>query len=214
VKERGELVWKPWSFTYEVGQPSASISATDLNVLYTGFDNTISASASGYSSADINLVGPGLTIKKVQKGYQVNVPQNMVGRMVTLSVIAKGKNVGSMVYRVKKTPRPSTFFGSSTTSDSYITRSQLLANLNAGLRLGYDADAIISVPFSVTSFDIDVIVPNGPSRPVKIKGAKIPPADQDFLKKLRPGTTMLFRNIQGYSKGGPVRGTNLSLTIQ
>jgi GldM N-terminal domain/GldM C-terminal domain len=214
VKERGELKWKPWSFSYEVGAPSASISHKDLNVLYTGFDNNIEASASGYSGNEINLVGSGVTITKKGGAYVVNVPANMAGQKVKLYVMAKGKNVGNMEFRVKKVPRPSTYFGTFTTTDSYITRSQLLANISNPLRLGYDPDAIITVNFIVQSYKILVAVPNGPSKEIPVIGAKISLPDQEFLKKLRPGTSITFREIKGNSKGGPVRGSNISLTIQ
>lgn len=214
VKERGELVWKPWAFSYEVGAPSASISHTDLNVLYTGFDNNIAATASGYSSNEINLVGPGVTITKKGAAYVVNVPPSMAGQRVKLSVMAKGKNVGTMEYRVKKVPKPSTFFGTSTTSDSYISKSQLLASMNAGLRLGYDQDAIITVPFTVISYEILISVPNGQSKPIKVTGAKPSAADQNLLRTLKAGTSITFREIKGTSRGGQVRGSNISLTIQ
>jgi hypothetical protein len=214
VKERGELVWKPWSFSYEVGAPSASISHTDLNVLYTGFDNNIAATASGFSSNEISLVGTGVSISKKGTAYVVNVPANMAGQKVKLIVMARGKNVGSMEYRVKKVPKPGTYFGTSTTSDSYITKSQLLANINSGLRLGYDADAIITVPFNVISYKILVGVPNGPTKEITVNGPKLSVPDQNFLKSLRPGTSITFREIKGNSRGGMVRGSNISLTIQ
>ncbi len=214
VKERGELVWKPWSFSYEVGAPSASISHTDLNVLYTGFDNNIAATATGFSSNEINLVGIGVTITKKGGGYVVNVPQNMAGQKVKLSVMAKGKNVGTMEYRVKKVPKPTTYFGTSTPFDSYVSLSQFRANIDAGLRLGYDADAIISLPFNVISYEIEAEVQGGAKKPIKVNGGKIPPADQAFLRNLRPGASVTIRSVVGSSKGGQFRAAGISLTIK
>lgn len=108
VRERGELVWKPWNFTYEVGQPSASISPTDLNILYAGsHENKIAATASGYSSQEISLTGAGLTITRSGTGnYLVKVPVSKVGQVVKLNVMARGQNVGSMDFRVKRAPNP------------------------------------------------------------------------------------------------------------
>lgn len=214
VKERGNLVWKPWTFSYEVGQPTASISATDLNVLYTGFDNHIAAVASGFSNAETKLVGAGVSITKEKDGYLVTVPPAMAGQKVKLSVVAQGKNVGSMEFRVRNVPKPSTFFGNFSASDSKITRSQLLANLNAGLRLGYDQNTIINVPFKVASYEIELIIPGSPKRVIKVKGPTIPLADQTLIKQLRPGSIIAFTSIQGGSRGGAVRGGNIMLTIQ
>lgn len=216
VRERGEIVWKPWSFTYEVGQPTASISPTDLNILYAGsHENKITATASGYSPQDISLTGQGLSITRGGNGgYLVKVPVSHIGHTVKLSVIAKGKNIGSMDFRVKKVPKPDSYLGSISSTDNVVSKSQFIAGLNSGLRLGYGADVPIVFPFKVLSFEIEYSVGAAQGRPIVCSGTKISATDIDILSKLRPGASVTFRKIRGIGPSGAEWCNPIVLTIK
>ncbi|HYG51058.1 MAG TPA: hypothetical protein VD905_09155 [Flavobacteriales bacterium] len=213
VKEHGELKWKPWTFTYEVGQPLATVSATELNVLFVGYPNKIKATASGYASNDITLKGDGLIITKDGDGYLVKAPANQMGRKVKLSVFAKGKIVGTQDFRVRAVPRPTTYFGSITSTDSRITRQQLIGALPVGLRLAYDESALISAPFVVRSYNI-VINVRGNERTLHCSGPYISAADQQTLRTLQSGSTITIKDIQGTCYGSQVRSAPIVATIQ
>lgn len=215
IKQRGEIVWKPWNFTYEVGQPTASIAATDLNILYAGsFENKISASASGYSPEEISLTGGGLDIKKKGTGYIVKVPYNLVGRAVKLNVVAKGKNVGSTEFRVRKTPRPLTYLGVIPSTESYISKSQLNTAVNAGVRLSYDENApITGVTFKVNSFKVEFSA-NGAQGGFSCPNGTMTQDQKNKILQLRTGATLTVREIQGTGPSGAEKGSAISLTIR
>lgn len=216
VRQKNELVYKPWSFQYEVGEPTASISQTDLNILYAGIENNMAASASGYSQSDINLTGLGITIsKKGQGGYIVNVPVTMVGQKVKLNVMAKGKNVGGMEFRVRSVPKPILFFGTIPSEENKISKSQLLAATNAGFRLGYDPSAPIINPFALTECEVIIELPGGPqSKPEKVMNGKIPASLKAKIEKLGSGAKIRVENARGTGKPGNIRVAGMSLTVQ
>ncbi len=215
VKERGELVWKPWQFRYEVGAPMATISHLDLNVLYTNYENNIAISASGYSAEQLTLNGSGAEIKRNGKNYLVKVSPTMAGRTVTLVVNAKGKKLGEMIYRVKNTPRPSTYLGDIDASESKISKSKLNLAVSSGLRLGYDASSVISLPFKVTGFEIKIDAGNGAARTFQGQNGKFPQPAIDMIKTLRPGAVISCRDIRGLGKtNNIVRGVPISLVVE
>ncbi len=96
---------------YTTFQPSATISADAMNVLYIGLDNPMSISVPGVApSATTVNPGPGLNLKKVSDGkYIATVAAG--SRETSISVSAKmpdgtSKKMGDMKYRIKQVPRP------------------------------------------------------------------------------------------------------------
>jgi hypothetical protein len=200
-----------------VGQPTASISPTDLNILYAGtHENRISATASGYSSEEISLVGAGLNIQRNGNGgYLVKVPVSQVGHTVRLSVMARGRNVGSMDFRVKKVPKPLTYLGDISSSDNTVSKSRFMIALQSGMRLGPDPNVPIVFPFTVTAFEIDYDIPGGAKgKTIFCNGPKISPQDIVTLSRLKAGANIYFRKIRGNGPSGPERCNPILLTLQ
>src|SRR5690606_17864585 len=56
------------TFTYEVGERSATVSADKMNVLYIGVDNPLSITAAGISSNDLNVSASGSGIRLTNTG--------------------------------------------------------------------------------------------------------------------------------------------------
>lgn len=213
VKEKGVITWKPWTFQYEVGQPQAVISATDLNVLYIGHENKISASASGYSSNEVRLTGDGVTIQPSNGNYVVKVPASMVGRRVMLHVTANGKRIGSTEFRIKNIPKPMTFLGAIPATESTITRSQLLTSVNSGVRLGYDDSSPISVNFRTSSYKAKVEF-GGSVQTLECTNGKFSPKDLRTLQNLRPGTVLRIEEVRGLAGTLAIRGVPMNLTVR
>jgi len=96
---------------YTTFQPSATISADAMNVLYIGLDNPMSISVPGVApSATTVSPGAGLNLKKVSDGkYIANVTAG--SKETSISVSAKmpdgtTKKMGDMKYRIKQVPKP------------------------------------------------------------------------------------------------------------
>jgi gliding motility-associated protein GldM len=90
-------------FEYEVGEKSATISASKMNVFYIGVDNPVEISAAGVSSNQIDVGMSGGSINKSGNGTY-NVTVNSPGN-ATVNIKAPGLTY-SKEFRVKRIPDP------------------------------------------------------------------------------------------------------------
>lgn len=213
VKQKGELVWKPWTFKYEVGQPMGVISPIEMNVLYAGYDNKVQATASGFPNEKVTLSIPGATCSKgAQNVYTVKVSASMVGKTVKASVSGAGKQVGTMDFRIRSLPKPTSFLGSVANTESRIGRSQLAAALNSGVRIGYDESIPLKVAFKVTKFEVVVQV-GAATKTIPCGGALTAEA-RNLINQLKPGAALTITGIRGVGPAGEVRAAPIALVIQ
>lgn len=95
VKEKGELAWKPWEFSYTVGQPMGVVAQPELRVLYWGYDNKVEGTASGYDPSSVTLSGSGCSLSSKGNGtYIAKVERGT--RTAKISVSAKKDGGGSV----------------------------------------------------------------------------------------------------------------------
>ncbi len=221
VQEDGVDVWKPWkSYRYEVGQPMGVVSNEDLTVIYAGYEHTFSASASGYPQDRVSLSMPGVTVGAKGNGkFSVKAPANSVGQKIKSSISIKGEGgrpLPGPEFFVKTLPRPTSFFGSIPNSESSITKAQIAANINAGVKAGYDPSMPLDpskVRFTVTSFELVVTVGGNVVRESAPQG-KITPKMQQVLNAVRPGMNFSIQGIRAMGPVGEVRVSPLSFTVR
>ncbi|HLP11277.1 MAG TPA: hypothetical protein VK177_05035 [Flavobacteriales bacterium] len=202
VKQKGELVWKPWSFRYEVGQPMGVISAEDLKVLYVGYPNTIAASASGYPQEKVQLSTPGCTQKREGKNYIVIPPGTLTGKKIMLSVSAGGKQLGKNEFQVRNLPSPNVYFGNITSTQSTCKKQELLQAIATGrITARYDASIpLTKITFAISSFEVEVSI-KGNSKKIPVSGANIGAA-QAVLNQIGPGGSFVIKSIVCRSNTG------------
>ncbi len=96
--------------TYQVAKPSATVSSTNLNVIYAGIPNPFSISAPGFPMEKIKASLSAGSMTGSGGNYVVNVPGSMIGKEVSIQVSAADGNtninLGSQVFRVKGVPNP------------------------------------------------------------------------------------------------------------
>ncbi len=95
---------KPVEFEYEVGEPSATISAEKMNVFYIGVDNPVAVSAAGVSSSAIQVSAEGVTLNK-KDANNYNVTASRPGKAY-ITVSAPGLAPVKKEFRVKSIPDP------------------------------------------------------------------------------------------------------------
>lgn len=94
------------TFTYEVGERSASVSADKMNVLYVGVDNPLSITAAGVSSNELQVSasGAGINITKTGTGkYNATVSQQGEAKII---LSGGGLAPTSYDFRTKIIPDP------------------------------------------------------------------------------------------------------------
>jgi gliding motility-associated protein GldM len=217
IKQKGELVWKPWSFKYEVGAPTAVVSPLDLTVLYAGYPNSIGATASGYPADKVSLSAPGCELSKSGKDYVVKPPQSMVGKKVNMSVSGKGanggsKSLGTFEFKVRPLPNPLLFLGGVSNLESSITRASLLNS--SSLAAGYDASIpLTKITFAVKSYDI-VFSVNGNKVTKTVNGAALPADVKAVFKQLKPNDNVTIQNVKVWGPTGQVRVAAMAFVVK
>jgi hypothetical protein len=199
-------VWKPWSFKYEVGKPSAFASPLELNVLYAGHSNRIAALASGYPTERISLSAPGCQVKSLGNGeYEVKPPVSSGGQRIALTVSGKNENGTSKLlstseFRVRPIPTPQIFLGSVSAQTGRISVSQLLGA--SRITAGFDASVpLTTVQFEVRSVELLIIV-NGNPVPRTLPNGIIDSATKTMLRSCRSGSLILLRNLRVFTTTG------------
>jgi hypothetical protein len=107
VRERGDISWKPWEFSYTVGQPMGVVAQPEMRVLYIGYDNVVEATASGFPSENVSMSGRGCNIVKKGNKYVAQVGRG--ARNASISVVGRNEdgtstNVGSYEYKCVPLP--------------------------------------------------------------------------------------------------------------
>ncbi|MFZ4581527.1 MAG: gliding motility protein GldM [Paludibacter sp.] len=182
---------------YMVSQPSATISNSDLNVVYRGIVNNFSVSVPGIAPENIILAVAGG--KSVQKGPGKYEISTMSEGELTISVSAKidkaVKAMGSGKFRIKKLPKPTAYL---VDRDGNQTQGGLMSVdelRNSTMIASYGKDELVKANFRIVSFTM--IVDGLPTS--NVSGAKL---DQNFLNKLTKGRSLIISNIVAVGPDG------------
>jgi gliding motility-associated protein GldM len=202
----GEMENLPFQSEYSVGEPAVTISNTDLNIMYRGYDNKFSISVPGVSNDKVKISVNGANVRQ-QGGLWIIKPGD-AAKSVTISVSAeldgRMQSMGSREYRVKALPKPGAYFksGEKEYSDGNISRGALL-NTSATVIASYGPDGLLDLPYQITSFKVNI---NGLL--TESRGNKFTRDQLDRLGKLKMGAIVVITDIR--AKGPDGKETRLS----
>jgi len=196
---------------YMVMAPSATAAADKMNVLYAGIDNPVSVSASvSAEKTSISLTG-GTYTKTGPGKYDINIPENLIGRTVTINISAdmdgKQLNMGSNIFRVKRVPDPEAVIGANIKSGAKIPKTELLANPFIFANMG--ADFVYDLRWTVNSYQVTFIIRGIEDAPIICNNRQFSDAIKNKINSSSPGTAILFSDI----KASCVVGTRTLNTI-
>ncbi len=180
-----------------VSQPSATISNSDLNVVYRGIVNNFSVSVPGVAPENIvlNVAGG----KYVQKGPGKYELTTMSEGELTVSVSAKidktVKPMGSGKFRIKKLPKPTAYLVDNDGNQSQGGLMSIEELRSAVIVASYGKDELVKANFRIVSFTM--IVDGLPTS--NVSGSKL---DQNFLNKLTKGRSLIISNIVAVGPDG------------
>ena len=202
----GEMQYLPFESSYTVGEPAVTISNTDLNIMYRGYENQFSISVPGVANDKVKVSVNGAAVSR--RGNFWIIKPGDASKEVTINVQAemegKLQPMGSMAYRVKALPKPGAYFktGDLEIGDGNISRSALL-NPNATVIASYGPDGLLNLPFTITSFKVNI---NGVM--MDSRGNKFSPQQLTQLQKLKKGAQVGIQDI--HAKGPDGKDTRLS----
>ncbi len=197
----------PFKDEYVVGEPSATISNEDLNVVYRGIDNKFSISVPGVSAENVNVKVDGGSVQKTSPGKYIIKPSRDGEIRIITSAIVDGKELpmGNSMYRVKYLPDPKSFLQYADAGG--IVRQIQEGNLSKRLLKGnvlivasYGEDELVKANFNVVSFTM--VTPFGV---VDASGSKFTARQLSDIDKLEGGDLLTIRNIKAVGPDGKHR---------
>ena len=180
--------------TYQVAKPSATVSPDKMNVIYAGIANPFSVSAAGFPLESVKANISGGSIKGANGKFMVNVGADQVGKVVNITVSASnaGKtiNLGAQQFRVKALPTPKAFVkgkSGGSVDVEWLERSNLMeTELD---------DFVFDIKYKVIRFSATLINPRSDAVTIQNSGASFSGQIKGALGSLKPGATVIFKDI-------------------
>ncbi len=207
----GELKSYPIKVEYMVAQPSATISATKMNVLYIGVDNPIEISAGGISKSQISAaITGGGSIAREGSDWVAKVSQlGKVSISASANLGGSSKSLGSREYRVKRVPPPVAYIANATGGP--VSKEVLLASGAIIPKASQDFE--FDVNFVVTSFYFSTNVA-GDFKGEPVSGNRFNDKIRQIISNAKRGQKLMFEDIVATGPGGSQKLNSVVLTIQ
>lgn len=201
--QKGDMQYLPFEREYVVGEPSATISNTELNIMYRGYKNPFSISVPGISSSLLDVKCDGATVTKKTDEEWIISPSRNSSDKLKIEVYAKMSSgtrlMGSHIYRVKNLPPPNAYFEvNGIPSDEDKISLSALTNPNNKLIASYGTDGLVQAKFDIVSFQLKL--PTGMA--LTMKGNRFDDKAIAALKKLKQGNTVTLMYIKAKGPDG------------
>ena len=192
---------------YTVVDPTATVSASLMNVLYAGFTNPVSISVPGVAANRISATiakGSG-TIKSDGKGGFVVIPTK-VGEELLIGVTARNEegrsqSMGEYAFRVRQLPDPMPFIeykdkdgnvqryrgGTPFSKQSLMSTDGIVAAIDDGL---------LNIGFKVLSFETVFYDNMGNAIPLKSQGTQFSQQQKDMFRNLGRGKRFYISHVR------------------
>lgn len=208
----GEMIRREFTQKYTVipapippKTPTGATVAADLmNVLYAGFDNPVSVTATGMTADKVSLSMTGGTLTPKGDGHYTARP-SQVGQDVTFTVTGtfEGKPVtmGTYTFKVRKLPDPAPFImlGNDMFKGGKISKGGVLGASQLGAAID---DGLLHIPFKVLSFECVFFDRMGNVRPERSAGAAFTEPQRALMRELGRGKRFYISNIQAIGPDG------------
>ena len=210
--KNGEILRRDFSQDYTVVEPSATVSADLMNVLYAGYDNPLSISVPGVSQSSVSASIEGGTLTQTSAGHYTARPSRP-GLDVVITVFSNStgsrQQMAQHTFKVRRLPEPSPFID--LTDDSgqpnrykggRVSKAQLF---NAGKIGAAVDDGILHIPFLVNSFEMVFFDNMGNAMPMVSDGAMLSANQKDLIKKLSRGRRFYISKVSATGPDGTER---------
>ncbi|MCK4345573.1 MAG: hypothetical protein KAX05_09840, partial [Bacteroidales bacterium] len=194
--------------SYTVVKPNVVVSATAMNILYTGLNNPLDISVPGVPAERIRAISSNGSLKKGKVTYS-----NRTFRGTWVSIPANSRNTaiitvreqtadglvqthGKIEFRVKDPPPPVAKV--SGLKEGNISQSKLLAEIGVAAEV---EDFDFDVKYTVTSFKVGINL-RGYTDEKSSSSYRITREQKDLIKQVRRGNNVQFTNIRAVGPSG------------
>ena len=216
----GELLKRDFEQKYTVVDPSATVSADLMNVLYAGYNNPLSVSVPGVPLNKVQATMSGGSLQPVGPGRYIARP-SAVGQNVTITVTStntgRAQQMGQFTFRVRRLPDPTPYIamkdeqGSPTRyKGGGLSKAQLLAADGIGAAID---DGILDIAFRVQSFETVFFDNMGNAVPMISDGANFSARQKDAFRKLQRNKRFYVSRVTAVGPDGITRKLNASMEV-
>ena len=202
----GDIIRREFTQRYNVIAPptGATVAADLMNVLYAGFENPVSVSASGIAPDKISVSMTGGSLTARGEGKYIARP-TAVGSDVTFTVTGevngRRQTMGQYTFKVRKLPDPTAFvaMGDERFRGGRLAKSKLLGA--QGISAAID-DGLLNIPFRVLGFQTVFFDRMGNARPEVSAGPGFTQAQRDLMRSLRRGQRFYITSVRAVGPDG------------
>jgi gliding motility-associated protein GldM len=216
----GEKIRRDFSQAYTVVEPSATVSATLMNMLYAGFQNPISVSVPGVPANKISVSMTNGTLTKKGNGKYVAVPSKVgTDAVFTVSADNEGRmqQMGKFTFNVRKLPDPTGFMEVTDANGNVdrfkggrISKKMLLSAGGVGAAID---DGLLNINFKVVGFETVFIDRMGNAMPEVSNSSNFTPNQIARIRSLTKGKIFNISRIRAIGPDGIQRTLPSSVEV-
>lgn len=204
----------PFSMSYIVAEPTATVSADAMNVLYVGVDNPISAMAGGIADKNTKVtMSNGTLIKNGAGKYTARVSHPGAKAVISVYSLSGNKEqfMGSQTYRVKRVPDPTARINGQEEGVKNIDKNTLA---NAGGLLVNMKDFEFELSLKIGSFAMQISKGQELTPAMRSDGNKFTDDMVQNLKRCKRGDKVFIQDISASMPDGNRTLGDMILTIK
>lgn len=217
----GSSVRYPFSDEYTVVQPSATVSATMMNLLYMGIDNPVSISVPGVANQYVSATMTNGTLSRGNNGNWIAKPVKAdVDAEITVSATIEGRTqvVNKSRFRVRPLPPPLPFVEYKETSGAAqrykggrgLSKALLLEAEGIGAAID---DDILNISFRVLGFETVFFDSMGNAIPEVSNGSKFSARQKESFRRMSRGKRFYISRVKAIGPDGIERTLTSSLEV-
>ena len=206
----GDILRRNFSQKYTVVDPSATVSATLMNVLYAGYDNPMSVSVPGVTNQNVQMRvtnGNG-ALRLVPGGYTLRPSRTGLTELaVTANIGGRNQLMGNFIYRVRQLPDPMPFIEYDRATGNP-KRYRGGTGFSKALLMGTDGivaaidDGLLNIDFRVLSFETVFFDNMGNAVPEVSAGSKFSSRQRDVFRRLSRGKRFYVSRVRAVGPDG------------
>lgn len=216
----GGVIRRDFTQQYKVIEPTATVSADLMNVLYAGYENPISISVPGVPLTSVSATMDGGTLKQTAPGRYIARPSN-IGRDAIISVFSDNsgsrQKMAQYSFKVRKLPEPTPYIDlkdEKGNPDRYQGGGLAKSRLMRAQRIGAAVDdGILHIPFKVLSFEMVFFDNMGNAVPIASEGDCLSSQQKETVRKLAKGRRLYISRLKAIGPDGIERKLNTSMEV-
>ena len=220
INGNGDAIRRDFSQKYTVVDPSATVSADLMNMLYAGYSNPISISVPGVPQNKISATMTNGTLTPTGPGKYIARPSK-IGQDATITVMStntgRPQQMGQFTFRVRRLPDPTPYINVKDEAGNPnrfkgggMSKAMLMGLEGIGAAID---DGILDIGFRVLSFETVFYDNMGNAVPMIGDGDKFSARQKDTFRKLARNRRFYISNVKAIGPDGIERTLKASMEI-